>query len=363
MYEKELSAVSHFKLPAAPYSVEPITWGNINRTFTVFLTNGTKYVLQNVNVNVFKKPNELMSNVKGVCDFLKEKVTAAGGDPDRETVTYAEADNGSMLYVDGDGKYWRMSRFIEAVSYQSIARPILFHNAAQAFGKFQAQLADYPADTLFETIPDFHNTVSRFEAFERALSECKNPERLEECKKECEFLKSRESLAHIAVDAIASGKMPLRVTHNDTKLNNVLLDPITDKALCVIDLDTVMPGSVLYDFGDAIRFGACTAAEDEPNTSKIALDLGLFEQFTRGFISGLGGALTDLEYELLPEGAMIMTYELALRFLTDYLDGDTYFKLNYPEHNIVRTRAQIALLTDMEKKLYEMRSIVKRCRG
>lgn len=363
MYEKELEAVSHFKLPAPPYSVDPITCGNINRTFAVYLTNGTKYILQNVNVNVFKKPYELMDNVKGVCAFLKNKVAAAHGDPERETLSFAEADDGSLLYVDSEGKYWRMCKFIDAVSYQSIARPELFYSAAQAFGSFQSLLADYPAETLYETIPNFHNTVSRFEAFRTSMAGCKLPERLKEAEAECRFLESRESLAHVAVDAIASGKMPLRVTHNDTKLNNVLLDAATDKALCVIDLDTVMPGSVLYDFGDAIRFGACTTAEDEPDTSKIAMDLNLFEQFTRGFIAGLGGALTEDEYDLLPEGALLMTYELALRFLTDYLNGDTYFKLNYPEHNIVRTRAQIALLVDMEKKLPEMKRIVRECRG
>ncbi len=362
MYENELSAVSHFKLPAPAYSAEPITCGNINRTFAVYLTDGTKYILQSVNVNVFKKPYELMDNVKKVCDFLKKKVAAAGGDPDRETLTYADTDDGTMLYVDENGRYWRMSKYIDAVSYQSIARPELFYNAAKAFGSFQSQLADYPADTLFETIPNFHNTVKRYEAFLESEAGCKLPERLKACEAEREFLKARESLAHVAVDALASGKMPLRVTHNDTKLNNVLLDSVTDKALCVIDLDTVMPGSVLYDFGDAIRFGACTAAEDEPDTNKIALDLDLFEQFTRGFISGLGGALTEMEYELLPEGAMLLTYEQAMRFLTDYLNGDTYFKLNYPEHNIVRTRAQIALLRDMEKKLSEMRRIVRECR-
>ena len=192
---------------------------------------------------------------------------------------------------------------------------------------------------------------------------CKLPERLEETKDECLFLESREPLAHIAVDAIKAGKMPLRVTHNDTKLNNVLIDPATNKRVCVIDLDTVMPGSILYDFGDAIRFGACTAPEDEPDISKISLDLGLFETFTRGFISGLGGALTDAEYDLLAEGALLMTYELCLRFLGDYLNGDTYFRIVSEKHNLIRARAQIALLKDMEVKLPEMKRIVRECRS
>ncbi len=362
MYEKEHLAVSHFKLGGNPVSFEPITYGNINRTFEVTLDNEEKYILQNVNVNVFKKPFELMENVNGICAFLKEKVIANGGDPERETLTYAESDGHSNLCVDEDGMHWRMCKFIDAVSYQSISRPELFYSAAEAFGNFQSMLADYPAHTLHETIPNFHNTVSRYSDFKTAVMKCKLPERLREAEQECLFLESRENLAHIAVDAIKSGAMPLRVTHNDTKLNNVLIDPVTDKGICVIDLDTVMPGSVLYDFGDAIRFGACTAAEDEPDTSKIACDLTLFEQFTRGFIKGVGGALTDTEYDLLADGALLMTYELALRFLGDYLNGDVYFKLNYPEHNLIRARAQIALLRDMETKIEDMRRIVKECR-
>lgn len=362
MYEKELEAVSHFHLGGTPVSFTPITYGNINRTFEVSLDNGTKYILQNINVNVFKKPYELMENVKGVSTFLKSKVAEAGGDPDRETLTFAASDDGTLLYVDDDGKYWRMCKFIDAVSYQSITRPELFYSAAEAFGSFQSLLSDYPADTLHETIPNFHNTVSRYADFKAAVLDCKLPERLREAEEECLFLESREPLAHIAVDAVKSGTIPLRVTHNDTKLNNVLIDAATDKGLCVIDLDTVMPGSVLYDFGDAIRFGACTTAEDEPDTTKIHVDLTLFEQFTRGFIKGVGGSLTDTEYELLADGALLMTYELCLRFLGDYLNGDIYFKLNYPEHNLVRARAQIALLRDMERKLDDMKRIVSECR-
>jgi len=363
MYEKELLAVSHFKIPAKPKGITAITHGNINRTYQIPFDNGESYILQNINVNVFKKPYELMDNVKGVCEHLKRKAAESGNDPERCAMTFAEADNGTMLFVDEDNNHWRMCKFIDAVSYQSIARPELFYSAAEAFGNFQALLADYPADTLCETIPNFHNTVSRYNDFKEAYKNCRLPIRKAAAKSEAEFLLSREKLAHIAVDAIESGKMPLRVTHNDTKLNNVLIDKETDKGICVIDLDTVMPGSVLYDFGDAIRFGACTTAEDDPDTSKVAMDLGLFEQFTRGFIAGLGGSLTDCEYELLAEGALLMTYELCLRFLGDYFNGDIYFKLNYPEHNIVRARAQIALLKDMEAKLPEMKAIVERCRS
>ena len=362
MYENELAAVSHFKIDAKPNGITAITHGNINRTYQIAFDNGESYVLQNINVNVFKKPYELMDNVVGVCKHMKKKAIEAGRDPERSALTFATADDGTTIYVDSENNHWRMSKYIDAVSYQSIARPELFYSAAEAFGNFQALLADYPADTLCETIPNFHNTVSRYNDFIKSVLNCKYPERLNESNTECMFLESRERLAHIAVDAIESGKMPLRVTHNDTKLNNVLIDAQTDKGMCVIDLDTVMPGSVIYDFGDAIRFGACTTAEDEPDVSKIALDLELFEQFTRGYIKGVGGALTDIEYDLLAEGALLMTYELALRFLGDYLNGDTYFKINYEKHNLVRARAQIALLCDMEAKLPEMKRIVNDCR-
>ena len=363
MYTKELDAATHFILSSKPVSIKPITCGNINHTFEISLENGEKYTLQNINFNVFRKPYKLMENVGNICDFLKKKVIAANGDPDRETMTFITSDDGSPIYVDSDNRYWRMAKWIEAKTYQSITHPELFHSAGEAFGNFQSMLSDYPAETLHETIPNFHNTPVRYSDFTASVEGCKIPRRLVKAKAEIEFLESREPLSHIAVDAIKAGAMPIRVTHNDTKLNNVLIDAKTDKGICVIDLDTVMPGSVLYDFGDAIRFGACTAAEDESDTSKISLDLGLFEQFTRGFIKGVGGALTDTEYELLADGALLMTYELALRFLADYLNGDVYFKRNYPEHNIIRTRAQIALLKDMEEKLPDMKRIVRECRG
>lgn len=363
MYTKELEAATHFVLESSPISINPITCGNINHTFEITLESGHKYILQNVNINVFKKPYKLMENVENVCSFLKKKIIAAGGNPDREAMTFAKSDEDSLLYVDEYNRHWRMSKSIDAISYQSITRPELFYSAGEAFGNFQSMLSDYPATTLHETIPNFHNTVSRYEDFKAAVENCKIPKRLKKSAEEIAFLESREPLAHIAIDAIEAGIMPIRVTHNDTKLNNVLIDAKTDTGVCVIDLDTVMPGSVLYDFGDAIRFGACTTAEDDPDVSKISLDLGLFEQFTRGFIKGVGGSLTDIEYDLLADGALLMTYELCLRFLGDYLNGDVYFKRNYPEHNIIRTRAQIALLKDMERKLPEMKRIVNECRA
>ena len=353
--------ISRFAIDGEPDEIKQLTAGNINRTYRVRVS-GQRYILQNINVNVFRDPDALMNNITGVCKHLRKKLPA-GADPLRETMNFIDTRDGRHYFLDETGKYWRMYLYIDAISYQSITKPGLFFKAGKAFGHFQSLLADYPAETLAETIPNFHNTPSRFTDFVNAVNSCKLSDRLNESKELIDFLMAHEKLAHVATDAIASCKMPLRVTHNDTKLNNILMDEQTDEGLCVIDLDTVMPGSVLYDFGDAIRFGASTAAEDEPDVSKISLNLEPFDEFTRGFLEGTAGALNECELSLLPEGAMLLTYEQAMRFLGDYLNGDTYFKVDYPEHNFVRARAQIALLKDMEKKVSEMHDIVNKYSG
>lgn len=231
-----------------------------------------------------------------------------------------------------------------------------FYESAIAFGRFQELLKDFPAETLHETIPLFHNTVDRYRLFKEAFKTDRIG-RAATAEREIEFIMARENEAGTICDLLDSGELPLRVTHNDTKLNNVLLDRKTRKALCVLDLDTVMSGSSLYDFGDSIRFGAATAAEDEPDLSKMTLDLERFRVYTEGYLTACTG-LTAKETELLPLGAKIITLELAVRFLTDYLDGDRYFKTAYPEHNLVRARAQLKLVADMELKWDEMKKIV-----
>ena len=366
LYNDIKQAIRQFNFEGKYLSAEELRSGNINSTYrlTFVKPDGTRqdYILQRINTVVFKDPYAVMENITNVIDHIDKKLTEEGEDTSRRLLHFVTTKNGSYLYKDNSGAFWRAYVFVEGVTaYNSISDPHLFYEAGRGFGEFQKNLFDFPAELLHETIPDFHNTKRRFYAFVAAIAEDKAG-RVRELEAEIDFLFDRRKMMGEIVDKIDAGVLPMRVTHNDTKLNNVLIDNVTGEAVCVIDLDTVMPGSVLYDFGDAIRFGACTTAEDEPDTSKIALDLNLFEQFTKGFISGLGGALTEMEYELLPEGAMLLTYEQAMRFLTDYLNGDTYFKLNYPEHNIVRTRAQIALLSDMEKKLPEMRRIVKGCR-
>ena len=341
---------------------EPITAGHINHTYAVFTGNSEspKYVLQKINTGIFKNPVELIANIKGVCSHVKKKVAERGGDPMREALTLIPTKDGADFLNDKERGCWRLYYFItDSEAHQSADRPGLLGNAAEAFGNFQNLLSDYPAETLHETIPNFHNTVSRYADFMQAVEDDKAG-RVSECLPEIEEIKKHEKYAHIIVDALASGEIPLRVTHNDTKLNNIMIDNKTGKGLCVIDLDTVMPGSLLYDFGDSIRFAACNSAEDEPDLSKVFLRLDLFEEYTAGFLAGVGKNITAKEIELLPMSAFILTYELVLRFLGDYLNGDVYFQVHREKHNLIRARAQLKLALDMESKLDAMAEIVKK---
>ena len=326
--------------------------GNINSTFVISLENGAKtdkYTLQKINTNVFRRPDELMRNLVGVTAHIKQK----GG---MQTLDFMPCRDGKYYCVDG-GDYWRCYRYIDNVyTCNIIDSPDVFRSAGQAFGKFQSILSDYPIDSLFDTIPDFHNTAKRFETFKKSVAE-NRAGRAAGVRREIDFILSREDDMSRLTGLLENGILPLRVTHNDTKLNNILFDEKTNEGVCIIDLDTVMPGLSLYDFGDSIRFGANTAAEDERDTSKISLNLDLYRAYTEGYLSAAGSSLTDAEIEYLPFSAKLMTLELAMRFLTDYLDGDVYFKLNYPEHNLVRTRAQQTLVSDIEKKLDQMKTI------
>ena len=342
----------------------PYGSGHINDTFrlTCTLENGgqKRYILQRMNDDVFKNPVELMENVMNVTSYLRKKIVERGGDPDRETLNVIPTKTGDNFLKDERGDFWRMYLFIEdASSFDMVRTPEDFYNSAVAFGNFQLLLKDYPASTLHETILNFHNTVSRFSDFKKAVEEdvCG---RAKEVPGEIRFVLEREADTHAICDALADGTIPLRVTHNDTKLNNVMIDNRTGKGICVIDLDTVMPGSALYDYGDSIRFGASTGAEDEKNLDLISCDLGLFETYTRGFVEGCGGSLTQEEIRMLPMGAKLMTLECGMRFLADYLQGDVYFKIHRPEHNLDRARTQFKLVADMEQKWDEMAAIVEK---
>lgn len=351
--------IKNFNVEGELVSCEPYGEGHINLTF-LLITTKSKYILQRVNSNVFKNPEGLMENISGVTGYLRDIIIKNGGDPLRETLTLIPAVDGKTFYKDEEGNYFRIYVFIDnAQTYQVVEKKEDFYNAASAFGKFQNMLADYPAKELFETIVDFHHTPKRFENLKKAIAEDKMG-RLSEVKAEVEYSLSWLSKASAITDALESGRIPTRVTHNDTKLNNVMIDDESGKGICVIDLDTVMPGSLLYDFGDSIRFGTNPAAEDEPDLSKVYMDIELFEAYTDGFLSELKTSITKEEAELLPMSAIIMTLECGIRFLTDYLEGDTYFRIHYEKQNLNRTRTQLKLVKDMDAKYNEMMAIVKK---
>ena len=356
-------AIDGFKLPGELKECIRYGSGHINDTYrlTYETPQGTKrYILQRMSKSIFKKPIELMENVSGVTAWLRKKIIENGGDPERETLTLVKSNDGLPYFVDSTGEYWRVYLFIEgATCYDAVKDDNDFYQSAVAFGHFQRLLADYPAETLHETIKDFHNTSDRLEKFKKAVAEdiCG---RAAFVQKEIDFILEREELTHALYDLQLDGRLPLRVTHNDTKLNNIMIDDETGKAICVIDLDTVMPGLTANDFGDSIRFGASTALEDEQDLSKVSCDLHLFDVYARGFIEGCGGALTDLEIDMLPMGAILMTFENGIRFLTDHLEGDHYFRIHREGHNLDRCRTQLTLVKDMQEKLPQMNAIIQK---
>lgn len=371
--------IARFSVDGQIMSVEEYGSGHINDTYLVRIrpndcddlrqstgedrqqdTEERTYILQRMNTEIFKNTDELMENIMGVTAFLEKKISARGGDPGRETLHVIPTGAGEAYYRDAEGSCYRMYDFIrEATSFDAVKRPEDFYESAVAFGNFQSLLADYPAETLHETIPDFHNTGKRYQTFLQALKEDVG-KRAAGAQPEIAFVLEREKEMTVLTDALEHGELPLRVTHNDTKLNNIMIDNATGKGICVIDLDTVMPGLSVNDFGDSIRFGANTAAEDEPDVSKVSLDLKLYELYVKGYLEGCQGALTGQELAMLPMGAKMMTLECGMRFLTDYLQGDVYFKIHKENHNLIRCRTQFALVADMERKWEQMKEIVKK---
>ena len=349
-----ISAYSHI---GAAESARPFGSGHINDTFIV-TANGKRYTLQRINHGVFKDPIRVIENISRVTSHIRKKVAEVGGDVEHSSLALIKTNDGKVAFNDSDGYFWRMYSFVEdTISRDSVESVHDFYSCAEAFGRFQGYLADFPADELYECIKDFHNTPVRYDNLMKAVEKdiCG---RAESVKDEIAFAIERKDFCATLLNAEKEGKLPLRVTHNDTKLNNILFDEISGEAVCVIDLDTVMPGYSVNDFGDAIRFGANTAAEDETDLSKISLDLELFRAYAEGFIKGCGGRLTDVEIDLLPIGAIMMTLECGMRFLTDYLEGDVYFKTHREGHNLDRARNQFALVKDMEAKLAQMNEII-----
>ncbi len=346
--------VSRFRLEGTPILCEKFGPGHINETYLIVTNQPHLYILQNVNTRIFTDPEGLMENIRRVTEHLRKK------DPDpRHVLRLVPTTEGSLYILTAERQLWRVYEYITGgVSMDAAQTADDFRQSAVAFGAFQCDLADFPAAELKETIPRFHDTPNRYRNLRQAMRENRSG-RLDRVGAEIAFLAEREEKAGTLTQMIRSGELPLRVTHNDTKLNNVMLDEKTREPMCIMDLDTVMPGLVAYDFGDSIRFGASTAVEDEPDPDKVHLDMGLYRAYADGFLSACGSRLTEAEVDSLPLGAWTMTVENAVRFLSDYLDGDTYYHTDYPDHNLVRTRTQIRLAAEMEAKADDMLQIVR----
>ncbi|MBO4452854.1 MAG: aminoglycoside phosphotransferase family protein [Clostridia bacterium] len=338
--------------------VEQILNGHINLTYRVRI-DGRDYILQRINTDIFKDPDGLINNIASVTEYLRGIITKNGGDPDRETLTLLKTPKGEYLFRDDSGVY-RMYLFITgATCYNRAERKGMFGESARAFGRFQNLLAGFDATKLNETIRFFHYTPKRYQNFINAL-EADRFGRSADCKDEIEFFRSRGDYCDTITKRLADGTIPTRATHNDTKLNNVMIDDATGKGICVIDLDTVMPGSMLYDFGDSIRFGASSAAEDEKDLAKVYCVPELYEEYANGFLSELKESITPAELEYLHDGAIMMTYECGMRFLTDYLEGDVYFRTSFEGQNLVRARTQMKLVRDMENRRALFEGIIKK---
>lgn len=345
--------------------VKPFGEGHINETYAVYMPgqDGKEvplYVLQRININVFKNPDQVMDNIFGVTEYLRNIIRQEGGDLDRETLSYIKTKDGESYFEDDNGQPWRCLHYVpNSVCYQQVERPEQFYQSALSFGHFLKQLGEYPAESLYETIPQFHDTRKRFRDFvEAERKDVKNRARV--CRSEIDFVLAREKDCGTLMEQLEDGVLPLRVTHNDTKLNNILFDKDTEKGLCIIDLDTIMPGLAANDFGDSIRFGASTAEEDEQDLEKVHFDIDLYEIYVKGYLEMAKEVLTPAEIESLPWGARLMTLECGMRFLADFLQGDVYFKTAYPEHNLVRARTQFRLVKEMEEQFDKMKDVLKK---
>ncbi|MBQ7760560.1 MAG: phosphotransferase [Clostridia bacterium] len=353
-----VKAVNAF-LPNEKYiSCENLGNGHINSTFLITTDKG-KYSLQIINTSIFKDVDGLMSNIQEVTHYLRRKARNSGNDPQRSTLRFLPGPDDNR-YVIIEDKAYRMYEYIDKVfTIEKMENPDHFYSAGVAFGNFAKLLSDFDASKLVETIKNFHNTASRYLDFEKAVSD-NISNRLNEVGNEIAFVRERKDFMSLFVDKLENGTLPLRVTHNDTKLNNILFDEKTGEPAAVIDLDTVMPGSYLYDFGDAIRSGATHAAEDEQNLDLVDFDLGLYEAFTKGYLSQCGESLTPVEIEMLPYASIMLTLECGMRFLTDHLNGDTYFRIHREGHNLDRARTQFKLVKLMEESLDDMRAIIQK---
>ena len=341
--------------------------GNINKTYIItFINNGIeyKYLVQQINTNVFNNPYILMENILGVTNYLKEQMILNNDNNHKVLEIIKTKDNNPMCYIYDDKgikRYYRIYKYIDnSISYDKSFNKDIVYNTGKAFGNFQKLLNNYPMNSLNETIKDFHDTKKRYDKLIKDINDLSN-DRVKEAYQEIEFIIKHENICNLIINRLNNNTIPYRVTHNDTKVNNVLMNKETLDYLAVIDLDTVMPGSMLFDYGDGIRSTACTCLEDEHDLTKVKIDLELFKSYTRGYLSEISDCITQEELNLMAKSIEIITLELAIRFLNDYINGDTYFKVEYNKQNLYRTKAQLALVKDIETKLDYMDSFIKKC--
>lgn len=357
--------VSHFQVEGQLLEVAPHGTGHINDTYASRFQTAqgvARYVHQRINPNVFREPEKVMENIERVTRYAHERIVASGGDPLRETLNLVPTQDARSFYRSPEGDAWRTFLFIEGVrTYDKVEDVRHVYSAANAFGNFRRLLSGLPGERLHETIPGFHDTHKRFNAFVQALEQ-DTKDRASSAKAEIDFVLKREADASVVVDMLAQGKLPECVSHNDTKLNNVLMDELTGEGVCVIDLDTVMPGSALYDFGDLVRTAAITALEDEPDLAKVSLDLEMFDRLAHGYLHATRDILSPVEIDHLAFGAKLITFEQAIRFLSDYLNGDAYYKIHRERHNLDRARTQIKMVAEIEQKTEQMLTTVNRYR-
>ncbi|MDF2685002.1 MAG: hypothetical protein K0S55_183 [Clostridia bacterium] len=361
MIVKLSSIVQKFGFNSEISDLKKLEIGHINDTYTVDL-KGKKYIIQRINGYVFKNPAYIMENIERVTTHIQKKAMVLGKDPQRATLCFLHAEDGHNYFIDNDGSYWRICPYIEnTTTFQTVENKDMLYGSGYAFGFFQNMLDDFPMNTLHETITDFHNTKKRLDCFFDIVK--KDPcGRAAEVKKDIEFFIDRRERSSKLINLIENKKMPIRVTHNDTKFDNILIDKETFEAVCVIDLDTVMPGLAVHDFGDAIRIIGNNAAEDEIELDKVTFNIEYFEIFTKGFLAGVNGLLKPIEFENMALGCINITTELASRFLADHLNGDKYFKIHRPDHNLQRARNQMKLVIEMEKNFTKMNEVIDKYR-
>lgn len=363
--ERVVGVLKQYDLRASLLTALPYGSGHINDTLELVVDQAgapLRYILQRINKRIFKNPSALMENIGRVTAHVARQLVEYY-DASRRALTLVPTRTGALCAQDDHGDYWRIYLFIEkARTYDVIDSPARAQAAAQAFGSFMRQLADFNAGDLYETIPDFHNTPARLAALKEAVA-ADRAGRVASAKEEIAFFLEREKDARRLVELHRAGKLPLRVTHNDCKLNNVMLDDITGEGICVIDLDTVMPGLSLYDFGDMVRTATSPAAEDERDLSLVRMQMPMFEALVTGFLDGAGSILTEDEIDELPFAGKLITMETGIRFLTDYLNGDQYFKVARPGHNLDRCHTQCELVRSIESQTDAMRGVVERAMG